>query len=138
MEAFLTAPIGLAAISEECEKMEKKSHKWIPLLYLHLLLVIYSLSSILSKRAGLEQFLSWKFCLYYGGMIGILGFYAIAWQQILRKLPLVTAYANKAVTVIWGLVWGALFFDEQITLPKILGCLIIMAGVYFVALDEEA
>lgn len=118
--------------------MEKKSHKWIPLLYLHLLLVIYSLSSILSKRAGLEQFLSWKFCLYYGGMIGILGFYAIAWQQILRKLPLVTAYANKAVTVIWGLVWGALFFDEQITLPKILGCLIIMAGVYFVALDEEA
>lgn len=118
---------------------EKKStqNRMLHFLLLHLLLVIYSLSSILSKLAGAENFLSLKFCLYYGGMIAILGFYAIAWQQILRKLPLVTAYANKAVTVIWGLVWGALFFHEQITLPKILGCLIIVAGVYFVALDEE-
>lgn len=109
----------------------------IPFICLHGLLLIYSLSSILSKLAGLEPFLSWKFCLYYGGMIAILGFYAIAWQQILRHLPLVTAYANKAITVIWGLVWGALFFEESITIFQILGCIIIIAGVYLMALDEE-
>ena len=59
----------------------------------------------------------------------MLGIYAIVWQQIIKKLPLTVAYANKAITVVWGILWGILFFDESISFFKILGAMIIIAGI---------
>ena len=47
-------------------------------------------------------------------MVAILGIYAIGWQQVIKRMPLTTAYANKAVTLVWGLVWGLLLFHEQL------------------------
>lgn len=96
---------------------------------LHLLLMVYSTSGILSKLAAGVDFLSFDFCILYGGVLCLLGFYAIGWQQILKKLPLTTAFSNKAVTIVWGIIWGALFFFEPITLPKAVGALLIIAGV---------
>jgi drug/metabolite transporter (DMT)-like permease len=64
-------------------------------------------------------------------------FYAVMWQQILKRMKLVTAYANKSVTIIWGLVWGMLLFDEQITAFKVFGIFIIIGGVYLVVTGEE-
>ena len=96
---------------------------------LHLLLIVYSTSGILSKLAAGVDFLSFDFCILYGGVLCLLGFYAIGWQQILKKLPLTTAFSNKAVTIVWGIIWGALFFFEPITLPKAVGALLIIAGV---------
>lgn len=96
---------------------------------LHMLLMVYSTSGILSKLAARVDFLSIEFCLYYGGVLLLLGFYAIGWQQILKRLPLTTAFSNKAVTIVWGIIWGALFFFEPITLPKAVGALLITAGV---------
>ena len=96
---------------------------------LHMLLMVYSTSGILSKLAAGVDFLSIEFCLYYGGVPLLLGFYAIGWQQILKRLPLTTAFSNKAVTIVWGIIWGALFFFEPITLPKAVGALLIIAGV---------
>lgn len=96
---------------------------------LHMLLMVYSTSGILSKLAAGVDFLSIEFCLYYGGVLLLLGVYAIGWQQILKRLPLTTAFSNKAVTIVWGIVWGALFFSEPITLPKAVGALLIIAGV---------
>lgn len=96
---------------------------------LHMLLMVYSTSGILSKLAAGVDFLSIEFCLYYGGVLLLLGFYAIGWQQILKRLPLTTAFSNKAVTIVWGIIWGALFFFEPITLPKAVGALSIIAGV---------
>lgn len=106
---------------------------------LHLTLMIYSMSGVCSKMAAGESFLSFKFCLFYGGVIALLGFYAIAWQQIIRVLPLTTAFANKAVTTAWGLLWGLLFFHEQITIGKIVGVALVISGVIlFTAADTEA
>lgn len=96
---------------------------------LHMLLMVYSTSGILSKLAAGVDFLSIEFCLYYGGVLLLLGVYAIGWQQILKRLPLTTAFSNKAVTIVWGIVWGALFFFEPIALPKAVGALLIIAGV---------
>ena len=96
---------------------------------LHMLLMVYSTSGILSKLAAGVDFLSIEFCLYYGGVLLLLGVYAIGWQQILKRLPLTTAFSNKAVTIVWGIVWGALFFFEPIPLPKAVGALLIIAGV---------
>lgn len=106
---------------------------------LHLTLMIYSMSGVCSKMAAGESFLSFKFCLFYGGVIALLGFYAIAWQQIIRVLPLTTAFANKAVTTAWGLLWGLLFFHEQITIGKIVGVALVIGGVVlFSTADTEA
>ena len=98
-------------------------------LLLQLLLAVFSFGGVFSKLAAGEEFLSLKFCAYYGGLILLLGIYAIAWQQIIKRLPLTFAYANKAVGVIWGLVWGILFFGEGITPKKIIGAAIVIAGI---------
>lgn len=105
---------------------------------LHIVLAVYSFLGIFSKLAAKEKILSFKFLVYYGLVLLGLFIYAIVWQQLLKKLPLVTAYANKAVTVIWGIVWGFLFFDEPVTIKKIIGAAIIIVGVYFVVSSDYA
>lgn len=108
------------------------------LVTLHVLLAVYSLSSVCSKLAAGTQFLGVRFCLLYGGVILLLGIYALAWQQIIKRVPLTTAFANKAVTVAWGLVWGLLVFHEAVTPGKLAGVALVMAGVFlFSKADEE-
>lgn len=104
---------------------------------LHIMLMIYSMSGICSKKAANADFLSFKFCLYYGIIILLLGFYAIGWQQIIKRLPLTTAFANKAVTVVWGLIWGLLFFNEKITIGKVVGVILVIVGVVLYATEGE-
>ena len=109
------------------------------LIDLHLMLMIYSMSGIFSKLAAGQSFLSFRFCLYYGVIIALLGFYAIGWQQIIKRIPLTLAFANKAVTTVWGLVWGLLFFQERVTVGKTVGIALIVAGVVvFSTADKEA
>ncbi len=101
------------------------------------MLMIYSMSGICSKMAAGEEFLSPRFCLYYAAIIGLLGFYAIGWQQIIKRLPLTTAFANKAVTVVWGIVWGSLFFHEAVTPGKVIGALLVITGVVIYARADD-
>lgn len=108
------------------------------LVLLHLLLAVYSSSGIFSKIAANETFLSVRFCLCYVAVIALLGVYAIGWQQIIKRMPLTTAFANKAVTVVWGIVWGILFFQESITVGKVIGAALVVIGVViFAGADEE-
>ena len=106
-------------------------------IYLNLILIIYSLSTVISKFAAQNEFLSAKFTVLYLIAILLLFLYAIFWQQIIKKMNLTVAYSNKAVTVIWGMVWGSIFFKESITLKMILGAFIILLGVYLVVSDNE-
>lgn len=106
-------------------------------LALHLLIMLFSLSSVCSKLASKQPFLSFKFCLFYGLVLVILALYALCWQQIIKRMPLTAAYANKAVTVVWGLVWGLLIFNENITAGKVFGCIVIIAGVLLFAFSDE-
>jgi drug/metabolite transporter (DMT)-like permease len=105
-------------------------------LFLHILLCFFSLSGVFSKRASAESFLSLRFIAFYSGVILILGVYAICWQQIIKRMHLSVAYANKAVTVIWGLLWGTVFFNEQITPRKILGAVIVVIGVVLYSVEN--
>ena len=103
-----------------------------PYIFLHAILLLYSCCSICSKKAALAPFLSFEFFLFYGLVIVILGTYAILWQQILKLLPLTIAFANKAVTIIWGMIWGAILFQEVITFKMMLGAVIVIVGVIIV------
>lgn len=105
--------------------------------FLHILLAVYSLSGICAKLASSENFLSVKFCLFYAGIIFILGIYAICWQQILKHMPLTTAFCNKAVSIVWGILWGTLFFNETVKWNMILGGVIVIIGVILVVTSDE-
>lgn len=115
----------------------KQRKKLFVLLILHIMLMFYSMSGIASKLAAGEKFLSPKFILYYGVIIGLLGVYAIVWQQIIKRIPLTTAYANRAVTIVWGIIWGALFFHENVTPLKVIGAVIVIVGVVLFATADE-
>jgi drug/metabolite transporter (DMT)-like permease len=105
---------------------------------LHALVMVFSLSGITSKLAAQHPFLSWGFIFYYGLMVVILGVYAIGWQQVIKRMPLTTAYANRAVTVVWGIVWGALIFHEHISWQKVLGAAIVLVGVALYAIADHS
>lgn len=108
-----------------------------PYIILHIILLIYSLSGICSKTASGKEFLSFEFCLFYGLVIFIMGVYALLWQQVIKQIPLNVAYANKAITLVWGMTWGAIVFKEQITPTNIIGVAVVLAGVLLVVTGGE-
>ena len=96
---------------------------------MHLGFLIYSFYTVLGKVASRYDFLSLPFCIFYCALVLILFIYAILWQQILKAIPLSFATANKAITIVWGMLWSYLFFKESISLKKIIGALIIISGI---------
>lgn len=98
-------------------------------LSLHLLFVLYSLTDLFGKAAAGYGFDDIRFYGFYCAILVVLALYALGWQQIIKRLPLTTAFSNKAVTIVWGLIWGVLFFQEEITFFKILGACVVIAGV---------
>ena len=105
-------------------------------LALHIFLMIYATSSIFSKLAAGKPFMSLPFIFLYGMQILLLAFYAIGWQQFIKRMPLSVAYANKAVSVIWGCVWGVLIFHEHLTAGKIIGGVLVLIGIAMYGYSE--
>ena len=104
---------------------------------LQLLLLVFSFGGVASKTAAGEQFLSFRWIMLYGILILILGIYAIFWQQLLKHILLSRAYACKALGIIWTMLWGVVFFHEQITVKNIIGAVLVMIGVLLVTVRKE-
>lgn len=107
------------------------------ILALNVLLMFFSLGGIFSKLASKQPFLSLKFILCYGALLFIMFVYAIGWQQVIKRLPLTMAYANRAVTIVWGIIWGLLFFNEKLNVGKIIGAVIVIAGVLLYVTESD-
>lgn len=107
------------------------------IILLHLTLILLSFSGVFTKLASREEPLSLNFLFFYGIVLFILFIYALVWQQVIKRIPLTAAYANKAVITVWGMVWGNLFFNEEITLKKIIGVVIICCGILLYALSDN-
>lgn len=103
---------------------------------LHVVLLFYSLIGICYKLAANQDLLSFRFILFYGFAVVGLGIYAIIWQQIIKRMSLVSAYMNKAVTIVWGIIWGKLFFNETITIQNIIGSIVVIVGIFMVVTDK--
>ena len=96
-------------------------------------------SSVCSKLAAQQPFLSAAFIVLYGLMLlALVTYVRRGWQQVIKHLPLTTAYANKAVTVVWGILLGLAVFGEAVTPRRVIGAVIIICGiVLFVRADNE-
>ena len=100
-------------------------------------ILLFSATGIFTKLASKQPFLSLKFILLYGTAIFLMFVYALLWQQFLKRLPLSTAYANKSVATVWTMLFGHVFFQEEIRLTMVLGAIIIIVGVYLVVTADE-
>lgn len=98
-------------------------------LLLQILLFVTSFSAVFTKKAAGEDFLSFRFCLFYAGILFMCFINAIFWQQIIKKLPLTFAYSNRAIGIIWAMLWSRLFFGDVITPKKIIGVVIVIIGI---------
>lgn len=78
-----------------------------------------------------------KFFLFAILSIVLIGVYAILWQQILGKFPLVTAFSNKGIVVVWNMLLAFFIFNEQITLENIVGGAVIILGIVVVSKEYE-
>lgn len=116
----------------------KGSRRILVLIVLHVMLAIWSCTDVLSKFAAGADFFSMAFLVMWAGVLALMGVYAIGWQQVIRRMPLATAFANKAITIVWGLFWGVALFGEAVTPGKIVGAVLVVAGiVLFVFSDEK-
>lgn len=107
------------------------------ILLLQVVVIIYTISSVIAKFASNHEFLSTNFILLYGLEILSLGLYAVLWQQIIKRFELSIAYANRALGLLWSMIWAVLFFNNTITPKNIIGVLIVIVGTIIVNLDND-
>lgn len=90
---------------------------------------IYACTGICTKMASQHEMFSWPYLFWMAGAVGVIGLYAILWQQIITRLPISTAYMFKGTSLIFGLLFAHLLFSEQITVYNIIGAVIIITGI---------
>lgn len=77
--------------------------------------------------------MSWPYLFWIAGAIGVMGVYALLWQQVIARMPLSTAYLFKGTSLIFVLLFSALLFGEAITTNNLIGSAIIIAGIVLYA-----
>ena len=102
------------------------------LLLLQGIVVLYTVSGVIGKFAAKYAFLSKGFVLLYCMEILFLGVYALLWQQIIKFFDLSVAYANRAIALLWSMLWAVIIFGETITLKNFVGVVIVIAGTMLV------
>jgi drug/metabolite transporter (DMT)-like permease len=90
---------------------------------------IFSLATVMQRMAAHSELYSLHFFIFLGTVVFILGVYALLWQQVIKRFELSVAYANKALSLLWILLWGYFLFDETITMTKVIGVVIVIVGV---------
>ncbi len=120
--------------------MNTKAPKLLSYLGLHLNICLFSFTGIFSKLAsgrfasgGLTDPLLYVFLFC---MVANCGIYALAWQKVIKRFPLSTAYAHRSVYIIWSQIWAVIIFHERLTAANLIGMLLVFAGVMVVSQDE--
>lgn len=111
---------------------KKERISWKMLVCIHAAVCLYTMSGIAAKLASNHDFLSIGFIVCYGAEIAVLGFYAIVWQQIIKRVDISIAYANRSLAIFWSMLWAFLLFKEQISFKNLLGVTMIFCGTWVV------
>ena len=116
-------------------------HKFRYLVYLHLCILLFSMTEVAGKFAAIEfkahGLRSIRVYVFICIMLFICVLYAFCWQKIIKHFDLHIAYANRAMYLVWSQVWAASIFSEHLTPRNILGMLIVMTGVILVSTGDN-
>ena len=99
---------------------------------LQAVIVIYTFSSVLAKLASGQEVFTAGFVMFYLGELAVLGIYALLWQQMIKRFELSVAYTNRAMALLWSLVWAVVFFHEQVSIRQIVGVALVILGTVIV------
>ena len=91
--------------------------------------LIYACTTIFTKMSSRQEMMSWPYLLWVAGAVIVMGVYAVLWQQVIKRMPLSTAYMFKGTSLIFILLISVLLFGEAITLNNIIGSAIIIIGI---------
>lgn len=61
----------------------------------------------------------------------------VAWMTLLKHAPVGPAFAAAHMEVITVMIVSIWLFNEHVTLPRLLGALLIVAGIIFLAFAEK-
>lgn len=99
--------------------------------------IIYTISSLMSKKASETDGDVVKFIFWFGMEFVFLGIYALLWQQIIKKFEISVAYANRSMAVVWSMVWAVIFFHDTITIKNVIGVLLVVVGTLIINTEGE-
>lgn len=105
------------------------SYSGLQIIYLITINIFYAFTGFFTKKASLNEFLSWKYVAYLVGAVMVLGIYAILWQQIIKKMPIADAYMFRGTAIIFTMLIAAICFGETIGVKNIIGSVIIICGI---------
>lgn len=124
--------------AEEAQRgVMKRLNKLKNVLMLQGVIVLYSVSSVMSKEASGSGGDILRFLFFFGMEFVMLGVYAILWQQMIKRFELSVAYANRSMAVVWSMVWAVVFFHDTITIQNILGVLLVVIGTWILNTGTE-
>ena len=111
--------------------------KWMIYIVLIGINMLYACVSLFTKYASQQEFMSWNYMLGLLGAIGVMGLYAVLWQQVLKRIELSLAYMFKGTSIVFIMLLAYVFFGEQITWNNIVGAIIIVGGIVLFANSAE-
>lgn len=101
------------------------------------MLLFGSVGGVCAKYAATQPFFGTNFCIAYAALLFTLVVHAVGWQQIIKHIPLTSAYASKSTGIIYAVFWGVIVFDETVSIGKIVGIIVTICGVILFADSEE-
>lgn len=122
------------------ENTKERTNKKLSLksiILLQLIVILYTFSSVAGKLASSKEIFSVGFFIFFGIELFILGIYALLWQQIIKRVHLSVAYANRAMAILWSMLWAFAFFHENITPKNLIGVAIVIIGTVIVNSDDR-
>ena len=135
---------SLVSALKEGKRMQSKDSgekgKKISLLMLIVIqmgVILYTTSGICSKMTSNYQAFSFMWLVWIGLEVAALGMYAVFWQQIIKRVDLSVAYANRAFAIFWSTLWAVILFKEKITPANAIGIVVIFLGIQLVNKDAE-
>jgi len=108
---------------------ESKNGKFLVVLSLLGVNLVYSCTSIFTKLSSLQEPFSLKYLAYMGCAVCVLAIYSILWQQIIKRMPISEAYMYKGTVLIFVMAISAVLFDEAITVSNVIGAVMIVTGI---------
>jgi len=109
--------------------VSKKNGKFLMIMALLGANLIYSCTSIFTKLSSLQEPLSIRYFLFMGCAVCVLAIYSILWQQIIKRMPVSEAYMYKGTVLIFVMAISAVLFGESITIPNVIGAVLIVGGI---------